>query len=160
MAGAAQTRGCAPQTCLPFIRQALRCSAPLTGKGKPAVLERWFGAFAFFSAQSWCSVSRLLSDTGTLFPSPWKTLSNAGEPGAFGWLCLSRAAASLASRPARRVAQGTPRSGASTTGSPFLWLLSFGEAKESTPAPQRGNQPTTQKPARNPETSSNTINPT
>ena len=34
----------------------------------------------------------------------------------------------------RRVAQGTPRSGASTRGWPFLWLLSFGQAKESTPA--------------------------
>jgi hypothetical protein len=34
-----------------------------------------------------------------------------------------------------RVAQGTGVAGADP-GSPFLWLLSFGEAKESTPAPQ------------------------
>ncbi len=33
-----------------------------------------------------------------------------------------------------RVAQGTRRSRAHNLGSPFLWLLSFGEAKESTPA--------------------------
>jgi hypothetical protein len=33
-----------------------------------------------------------------------------------------------------RVAQGTRRSRAQNLGSPFLWLLSFGEAKESTPA--------------------------
>ena len=30
------------------IRQALRCSAPLMGKGEPAVVGRWFGVFAFF----------------------------------------------------------------------------------------------------------------
>jgi hypothetical protein len=41
----------------------------------------------------------------------------------------------------RRVAQGTPRSGAPTQGWPFLWLLSFGHTKESTPAPQ-GRNPT------------------
>jgi len=34
----------------------------------------------------------------------------------------------------RRVAQGSPRRGPRSLGSPFLWLLSFGEAKESTPA--------------------------
>jgi hypothetical protein len=33
-----------------------------------------------------------------------------------------------------RVAQGTRRSRVHNLGSPFLWLLSFGEAKESTPA--------------------------
>ena len=49
-------------------------------------------------------------------------------------LALSEPQASLASRPERRVAQGTGRSPALTWGSPFLWLLSFGEAKESTPA--------------------------
>jgi len=36
-------------------------------------------------------------------------------------------------RPRRlRVAQGSPRRGPRNPGSPFLWLLSFGEAKEST----------------------------
>jgi len=40
-----------------------------------------------------------------------------------------------------RVAQGTGRSPAPTQGWPFLWLLSFGHTKESTPAP----------PARNPQ---------
>ena len=34
----------------------------------------------------------------------------------------------------RRVAQGTRRSRAPTQGWPFLWLLSFGHTKESTPA--------------------------
>jgi len=44
---------------------------------------------------------------------------------------LSEPQASLANRPARRVAQGIGRSPTPTQGSPFLCLLSFGEAKES-----------------------------
>jgi hypothetical protein len=52
-------------------------------------------------------------------------------------LALSEPQASLASRPACRVAQGTGRSPAPTWGSPFLCLLSFGEAKESE-TPRKG----------------------
>ncbi len=48
-------------------------------------------------------------------------------------LALSEPQASLASRPTSRVAKGTGAAG-TDPGSPFLWLLSFGEAKESTPA--------------------------
>jgi hypothetical protein len=44
---------------------------------------------------------------------------------------LSEPQASLANRPARRVAQGIGRSPTPTQGSPFLCLLSFSEAKES-----------------------------
>jgi hypothetical protein len=43
------------------------------------------------------------------------------------------------SRPALRVAQGSRQRRPRSLGSPFLWLLSFGEAKESTPAPQARN---------------------
>jgi len=68
----------------------------------------------------------------TPFGAPWGALSNAGGPGAVGLPCLSRRRVQ-ASRPDHRVAQGTRR--APTLGSPFLCLLSFGEAKESkTPA--------------------------
>ena len=49
-------------------------------------------------------------------------------------LALSEPQASLASRPAFRVAQGTGQRPAPTQGWPFLWLLSFGHTKESTPA--------------------------
>ncbi len=55
-------------------------------------------------------------------------------------LALSEPKASLASRPACRVAQGTGRSPAPTQGSPFLCLLSFGEAKESKTRLKRGTQ--------------------
>ncbi|MDP2881855.1 MAG: hypothetical protein Q8N89_09760 [Azonexus sp.] len=59
-------------------------------------------------------------------------------------LALFEPPASLASRPAFRVAQGTGKAGAAP-GSPFLWLLSFGEAKESTPASKA--EPQTNQPA-------------
>ena len=50
----------------------------------------------------------------------------------------------LRSRPAFRVAQGTPEGGADP-GSPFLCLLSFGEAKESK-TPRKGGTPPPIKP--------------
>jgi hypothetical protein len=39
----------------------------------------------------------------------------------------------------RRVAQGTPRSGAPTQGWPSFWLLFLGHTRKSTPAPQGRN---------------------
>ena len=54
-------------------------------------------------------------------------------------LALSEPQASLASRPAFRVAQGTGVAG-TNPGSPFLCLLSFGEAKESKPPRMGGTQ--------------------
>jgi hypothetical protein len=42
--------------------------------------------------------------------------------------------------PTFRVAQGTGQRPAPTLGSPFLWLLSFGDAKESTPAHKAESQ--------------------
>src|SRR5574343_685953 len=54
--------------------------------------------------------------------------------------------AEFRSRPARRVAQGSRRSRPRSLGSPFLCLLSFGEAKESK-APSRRNS-AAQPPAR------------
>ena len=64
-------------------------------------------------------------------------------------LALSEPQASLASRPAFRVAQGTGRSPAPTQGSPFLWLLSFGEPKESTPARKAESQANSSRAAKN-----------
>ncbi|MBS1145645.1 MAG: hypothetical protein H6R14_3051, partial [Proteobacteria bacterium] len=88
---------------------------------------RWIPACA--------GMTRAVGKSATPSGPPWKALSNAGGPGGVGLPCLSRRRV-LASRPALRVAQGTGQSPAPTPGSPFLWLLSFGEAKESTPARQ------------------------
>jgi len=68
------------------------------------------------------------------FPGPLSGAEQRRRAGGFR-LALSEPQASLANRPACRVAQGTGRSPAPNQGSPFLCLLSFGEAKESeTPA--------------------------
>ena len=72
--------------------------------------------------------------TRIVSPGPLRGAEQRRGAGGFR-LALSEPQASLASRPALRVAQGTGAAG-TDPGSPFLWLLSFGEAKESTPAPQ------------------------
>jgi len=119
----------------------LRCSAPSKGPGKPSGAET--------------SAATIGAGEDLIFPPFWPSTatgqysSKAVEPRRF-WaplrgaeqrrnaggsrLALSEPQASLASRPAFRVAQGTGHRPAPTQGSPFLWLLSFGEAKESTPA--------------------------
>jgi len=70
--------------------------------------------------------------TGGL-PGPLGGAEQRRNAGGF-WLALSEPQASLASHPAFRVAQGTRQRRAPTQGWPFLWLLSFGHTKESTPA--------------------------
>jgi len=65
-------------------------------------------------------------------------------------LAVSEPQASLASRPAFRVAQGTRQRRAPTQGWPFLWLLSFGHTKESTPASKVEPQANSSTKARGP----------
>jgi hypothetical protein len=67
------------------------------------------------------------------FPGPLRGAEQRRSAGG-SRLALSEPQASLASRPALRVAQGIRRSRTPTQGWPFLWLLSFGHTKESTPA--------------------------
>ncbi len=124
----------------PFIRQLLRCSAPLKGPGKPPGAER--GAAT-------------IGTGGNLIFAPFWPLTATGHfPGC--WLSRDAFRAPLRGAEQRRRAEGSrlalsepqassgkpPGStssarypvGSPIQGSPFLWLLSFGEAKESTPA--------------------------
>ncbi len=78
---------------------------------------------------SWCV------SPATPFRAPCEALSSAGQPGDFGSHCLRRSRVH-ASRPVSRAAQGTGLCPAPTQGCLFLWLLSFGQTKESTPARQ------------------------
>ena len=71
----------------------------------------------------------------TYFRDPCEALSSAGKSGEFGSHCLRRSRVH-ASRPVSRAAQGTGLCPAPTQGCLFLWLLSFGQTKESTPARQ------------------------
>ena len=68
-----------------------------------------------------------------VFPGPLRGAEQRRRTGGLR-LALSEPQASLASRPVCRVAQGTGQRPAPNQGWPFLWLLSFGHTKESTPA--------------------------
>ena len=117
---------------------ALRCSAPLKGPGKASTLdERSSIVDSCADSLRYFFVTTLRLVTGA-FRVPMRGAEQRRRAGGSRF-ALSEPQASLANRPACRVAQGTGRSPAPTQGSPFLWLLSFGEAKESTPAPQARN---------------------
>jgi len=137
----------------PFIRQLLRCSAPLKGPGKPPGAER--GAAT-------------IGTGGNLIFAPFWPLTATGHfPGC--WLSRDAFRAPLRGAEQRRRAGGSrlalfepqassgkppglPSSArnracpAPTQGSPFLWLLSFGEAKESTPASRAETQANRSRP--------------
>ena len=140
--------------------RSLRCSAPRKGPGRTSRVKRSgktsdvggvgsrkdFGFCPFFRVDRdnfrFCSFRH----AATSFRVPMCRAEQRRGAGGCR-LALFEPKASLASRPVPRVAQGTRRSRAQNLGSPFLWLLSFGEAKESTPAGQR------RKPAANPPSS-------
>ena len=78
--------------------------------------------------------------TTDALPGPLSGAEQRRWAGGFGLPCLSHRRVQ-ASRPAHRVAQETGRSPAPTQGSPFLCLLSFGEAKESKPPTRQKTLP-------------------
>ncbi len=131
--GGCGTRGCAPQTVLALFPPA------------PALLGASHGGPKDVSAQAVREKMDCCGQPGKIPKNENRPLSPDAVPvplrgaeqrrNAGGRrLALPEPQASLASRPAFRVAQGIRRSRTPTQGSPFLWLLSFGEAKESTPA--------------------------
>ena len=145
--GGCGTRACGPQTVLALFPptsallgathgdpkgvSAQRANAQFrrrhSGESRnPGISIHWTPAFA--------GVTGAQSTDG--LPGP---LRGAEQRRAAGGrrLAVSEPQASLASRPADRVAQGT-RAAGTDPGSPFLCLLSFGEAKESKARLQRG----------------------
>ncbi len=142
--------------CSPFSRPSLRCSAPPKGPGKPSGAERGIATigtggnliFAPFGPSTATGQFFQLWLSRDAFRAPLRGAEQRRNAGGFR-LALFEPQASLASRPAFRVAQGTGRSPAPTQGSPFLWLLSFGEAKESTPARKAEPQANSSRAAKN-----------
>ena len=145
--------------CSPIFRPSLRCSAPPKGPGKPSVAERGVATmsagakveiliFALFSGSTATGQFFQLWLSRDAFRAPLRGAEQRRNAGGFR-LAMFEPQASLASRPAFRVAQGTGRSPAPTQGSPFLWLLSFGEAKESTPARKAEPQANSSRAAKN-----------
>jgi hypothetical protein len=137
--GGCGTRGYAPQTVLaPFPPVAALLGAPHGDRKNVSGTS----AFRSFESSSWPRTKSITNDSqsaASVFPAPLRGAEQRRQAGSFR-LALSEPQASLASRPACRVAQGTGHSPAPTQGSPFLWLLSFGEAKESTPASKAETQ--------------------
>jgi len=99
----------------------------------PEKSRHWTSAFAGVTGQSACA----LSTDG--LPGPLRGAEQRRNAGG-SRLAVFEPKASLASRPAFRVAQGTRQRRAPTQGWPFLWLLSFGHTKESTPASKAETQ--------------------
>jgi hypothetical protein len=125
--------GAAPlRQSLPFIREALRCSAPPKGPGEPGGLLRSTGKSGRFSGLTatgygWgmAVVLRRLS------VSPGEALGSAAGAGEVGSHCLSG--------PPCRVAQGNGRSPVPTWAWPSLLLLILGHPRKSAPARQAPN---------------------
>jgi len=113
--GRCGTRGYAPQTVLALFPPA----SPLLGAphGDPKSV----------------SDQRTNAQSTDGLPGPLRGAEQRRRAGGIR-LAVSEPQASLASRPACRVAQGTGRSPAPTQGSPSFWLLFLGEARKSTPA--------------------------
>jgi len=137
-AGAAELGPAGLKQSSPSFRRFLRCSAPLMGTPKTSrndgsAQEEKRKCLVFNGRPLKTTQNHLQRFGGDAFRVPLGGAEQRRLAGGFG-LRLSEPQASLASRPASRVAQGTGQRPAPTRGSPFLWLLSFGEAKESTPA--------------------------
>jgi hypothetical protein len=118
---------------------SLRCSAPLRGTRKASPPNRWERFWAVFSGRPLKTRHFLFSSWAEpsfrdAFPGP-HVERRATELMAEKGRGLSEARrAEFRSPRQQRVAQGSRRSRPRSLGSPFLWLLSFGEAKESMPA--------------------------
>ena len=159
--GGCGTRGFAPQTVLALFPPAPALLGAPHGDPKgvpvrltnaqfrrrhsgerrnPGISRHWTPAFA--------GVTGAQSTDG--LPGPLRGAEQRRNAGG-SRLAVSEPQASLASRPAFRVAQGTRQRRAPTQGWPFLWLLSFGHTKESTPAnkaePQANSSTRAQGPA-------------
>ena len=109
-----------------------KISKPVVGRKAPT-----------YQKKAWACPHKTAVD----FPSPERRLDISPTSGGLGEHCPSSAAGHVLCAPPGRVAQprllakyrGNPKGG--KPGSPFLWLLSFGEAKESDLPPGNPRQP-------------------
>ena len=123
------TRGYAPQTVL-----ALSPVAPCAARRRKG------------QRQNRSSSNRITRQIPFGVPSPSCSAEQRSEAGGSRRALSEGHSPELRSRPALRVAQGNRRSRSRNAGSPFLWLLSFGEAKESQPARQARKTSSPQSP--------------
>ena len=127
--------------CSPFVRPSLRCSAPPKGPGKPPGAETCAATIGagenLIFSPFWPSTATGQYGSKAVEPRRlWGPLRGAEQRRRAGGsrLALSEPQASLGKPPGPASSARNRACPAPTQGSPFLWLLSFGEAKESTPA--------------------------
>ena len=115
----------------------LRCSAPLMGTREASWTDGSAQEETSFSSQlrenSIVAFQRLSRDA---LPGPLRGAEQRRSAGGLRRALFEGQSPELRSRPTFRVAQGT-RAAGTDPGSPFLCLLSFGEAKESE-TPRKG----------------------
>ena len=140
LAGAAELGATPLKQSSPFFRQRLRCSAPLKGARTTSRLNRLAAVMACCGRQpkKGKNQNRTLSTPDGL-PGPLRGAEQRRLGRKKGEHCLRGFSPELRSPRPNRVAQGTGAAG-TDPGSPFLCLLSFGEAKESEP-PRKGGNP-------------------
>ncbi len=120
--GGCGTRAYGPQTVLALFPPA----APLLGAPHGDPESKTSRSHHHFRAPS--ASARLV------FPGPLRGAEQRRSAGGSRRALFEGRSPELRSRPAFRVAQGTRQRRAPTQGWHFLWLLSFGHTKESTPA--------------------------
>jgi len=116
----------------PFIRQPLRCSAPLKGPGKASIFKPWISFFGFFPVDHgnrFFGANRLSVDA---FRVPVEGAEQRRRAGGLR-LALFESQASFGKPPGPTSSARNP-AGAPPLGSPSFWLLFLGEARKSTPA--------------------------
>ena len=142
--GAAELAATRLKQSSPFIRPTLRCSASHKGPGKASRHNlRIDELLRLVSPCCWGCLS-----TGRFSPS--RRQRRATEALAEKGRGLSEGAARVPQPPPTTSSAGNPAQQGADAGSPFLCLLSFGEAKESEARLKREEQPSqepqTQKP--------------
>ena len=140
--------------CSPFFRPSLRCSAPPKGPGKPSGAEKGVATmsagakaevliFGLFSRSTATGQFFQLCLSRDVFRAPLRGAEQRRNAGGFR-LALSEPQASLASRPAFRVAQGTGVAG-TDPGVAFSLATFFWRSKRKY-ARQQGGTPCQSKP--------------
>ncbi len=140
--GGCGTRPCGPQTVLALFPPA----APLLGAAHGDLKSKTSRFHRYFDAPS--------VSARVVLPGPLRGAEQRRNAGGSRRALFEGRSPELRSRLAFRVAQGTRLCRAPTQGWPFLWLLSFGHTKESTPA-NKAEPQAHSNPQANPPTTTN-----
>ena len=132
--GGCGTRGYAPQTVLALSPPPAPLLGAPHGDPKGVADQASTDFFDCCSRLGKKPKNRACPSSADGFPGPLRGAEQRRNAGGLRRGLFEGRSPEFRSRPAFRVAQGTRQRRAPTQGWPFLWLLSFGHTKESTPA--------------------------